>query len=145
MTEYPAVLVRRPGPRPSVLDGFTPNQGDKARLLLADSGLAPHGHPRCFWVVSADGERTYLAHPDGCTCPAGLHAVRCYHRAAVRLWLAAEDQPRLARNAAGRHWRAASRWERAGQPIKAQAARELARACAQLARDLAAGREGQVA
>lgn len=132
MTDHPAVLVRRPGRRPDVLDGFTPNQGDKARLLLADGALVPARHPRCFWVVSSDGERSYLVHPAGCTCPAGLHERLCYHRAAVMLALAGGSDPAALERAARRHWAAARRL----QGDKAQAARELAQASRAYARRL---------
>jgi hypothetical protein len=101
-----AVLVRRPGPRPRVLPGFTQEQADKARLLLADGGLVPSGHPGVWWVASSSGELRYLAHADACNCPAGLHDRRCYHSAAVRL---IEAGGAIA--TAARHYRQARRWQ----------------------------------
>lgn len=117
-----AVLVRRPGPPAHVLHGFTAAQADKARLLIEDGGIVATAFPRVFLVVGSDGETLYRTHPDGCTCPAGLHARRCYHMAAAALLtmdhaLASRylpdprEQAREARNAARRHWARARKLE----------------------------------
>jgi ribosomal protein L37E len=54
---------------------------NKAGVLLEDAALVPHGHPSVWRVPSGtDAGRVYLAHPKGCTCPAGLHSTLCYHR-----------------------------------------------------------------
>jgi hypothetical protein len=52
----------------------------KAALVIRDGGVLPHPHPGVVRVLSSDGSRVYLAHRDGCTCEAGLHARYCYHR-----------------------------------------------------------------
>jgi len=57
----------------------------KAAEILEDGAAVPHGHARVWRVVSSNGVRQYLAHPNGCTCPAGLHQVMCCHRVAVTL------------------------------------------------------------
>lgn len=103
------VWLRPRGRRPDVLSGYSKEQIEKARLLLGDGALAPHGHPTVFWVVSSDGERLYLTSPKNCNCPAGRFMVRCYHRAAATIATDAWGSARKARNRAGREYRAASR------------------------------------
>jgi hypothetical protein len=130
MTSAEAVLVRRPGPRPRVQGGFTPGQGDKARLLIDDGGLAPHGNwDHVFDVLSSNGETLYVCSANGCTCPAGLHAVRCYHRAAVMIVMSGSGI-----NTASRHWRAARRAIEEGRWDDALRLREMARAALALSR-----------
>ena len=118
------VWVRHHGRRPAVLSGFTAAQGDKARLLIADDGIAPHGDWDTVWdVVGSDGETKYVCSAGGCNCPAGLHGVRCYHRAAVVILMSGKGI-----NTAARHWRAARKAMAAGDWDKALALREQARA-----------------
>lgn len=71
-----------------VLEASTVRGADKAALVLRDAGVLPHPHGRVVRVLATDGSRTYLSHPLGCTCTAGLHARPCYHRL-VALALAA--------------------------------------------------------
>jgi hypothetical protein len=130
MTSAEAVLVRKPGPRARVQGGFTPAQGDKARLLIDDGGLAPHGNSdHVFDVIGSNGETKYITAGAGCTCPAGIHAARCYHMAAVRILMSGSGI-----NTAARHWRAARKAISEGRWDEALALREQARAALALSR-----------
>jgi Family of unknown function (DUF6011) len=71
------------------LSEWTGRQLDDARELIEDGGVVPTSRPDVFRTVSSDGLEVHLTHPKGCNCPAGLRSVRCYHRAAVALVLAA--------------------------------------------------------
>ena len=69
--------------------GLTSAQQTEALQLLADHAVIPHSRKGVFLVVSTDGERTYLATSNHCTCPCGLHAMTtatakpCKHAGAV--------------------------------------------------------------
>jgi hypothetical protein len=67
----------------AALEGFTDDQRDKAAELIADGGLVPTKRPGVYRTAGSKGDVTYLTHTAACTCPAGLHDRRCYHRAAV--------------------------------------------------------------
>ena len=72
----------------AILKGFTQAQIEAAREMIADGAFVPTGHPGVFRVVSSDGERTYLSHPDGCNCPAWLRRVMpksCKHMLGSRI------------------------------------------------------------
>ena len=69
----------------AALRDFTADQAAKARELIADAGLVPTRHAGVYRAVSSDGTSTYLTHPAGCSCPAGLRGRRCYHMAAARV------------------------------------------------------------
>jgi Family of unknown function (DUF6011) len=69
----------------AALDGFTTAQADKARELIADGGMVPTGHAGVWRAVGSDGAALYLAAPQACNCPAGLHGRACYHQAAARV------------------------------------------------------------
>jgi hypothetical protein len=150
MSDLGAVLVRRHGRQPRVLRYFTAEQGDKARLLIADGAFAPTWNRRVWRFVSSDGSRTYLASPEACTCPAGKHDRRCYHCAAAGLLRAAgygapagtglppDPHRRLAANTYARHMYQARQLEAAGRTREAAKFRELARASSELARRMAA-------
>lgn len=53
----------------------------RAAEALLQGAYVRHPHRAVWYVVSSDGATRYLTHPNGCTCPAGLHARLCYHRA----------------------------------------------------------------
>lgn len=53
----------------------------RAAEALLQGAYVKHPHRKVWSVVSGDGTTTYLTHPQGCTCPAGLHQRLCYHRA----------------------------------------------------------------
>jgi uncharacterized protein DUF6011 len=67
---------------------FSAAQLDSAAELIEDGAIVPI-RPGVFRTVATDGTGTYLTAPQGCTCPAGLKARRCYHRAAAQILLAA--------------------------------------------------------
>lgn len=69
--------------------GFAQRQVDAAREMIADGGIIPTRRPGVFRAVSSKGDETYLVHSAVCNCPAGLRSVRCYHRAAAAVLLAA--------------------------------------------------------
>jgi hypothetical protein len=69
--------------------GFAAAQVDKARELISDGGIVATGRPGVFRAVSSKGDEQYLVHSAVCNCPAGLRSVRCYHRAAASILLAA--------------------------------------------------------
>jgi hypothetical protein len=69
--------------------GFATAQVEKARELISDGGIIPTKRPGVFRAVSSKGDETYLVHSAVCNCPAGLRSVRCYHRAAAAVLLAA--------------------------------------------------------
>jgi len=72
-----------------VVKGFTIQQAEKARDLIADAGLVPTSRPGVFRAVSSKGDATYLAHSATCNCPAGLRSRNaCYHSLAVRIVMA---------------------------------------------------------
>jgi hypothetical protein len=52
---------------------------DRAADALLDGALVPLRHRAVFRSVSSDGRCTYLTHPNGCTCQAGLYDKTCYH------------------------------------------------------------------
>ena len=64
-----------------VLEGSGNAAAQRAAEALLQGAYVKHPHRKVWSVVSSDGQRTYLTHPDGCTCAAGLHQVLCYHRA----------------------------------------------------------------
>lgn len=128
------VWLRPRGRRPDVLSGFSREQIEKARLLLADDALRPHGHPGVFWVVSNDGERLYLTSSQNCNCPAGRYMLRCYHLAAARIATDAWGCARKAHNRARRERRAAARAAREHKWGAAQKHYEQAQAADETAR-----------
>lgn len=66
--------------------GFSAKQVEDARDLITDGGIQRSLRRRnLFTVVSSDGETTYLAARQGCTCPAGRKQRPCLHRAAIAL------------------------------------------------------------
>lgn len=67
---------------------FKPEQVESARVLLADGGVV-RLRRSVFLVSSSKGDAVYRTAVQGCTCKAGLRGVRCFHRAAVRILLAA--------------------------------------------------------
>ncbi|MEV0382924.1 helix-turn-helix domain-containing protein [Nonomuraea sp. NPDC050643] len=72
------------------LDGFKPEQVEKARDLIEQGLILPTSRPGLYTVVASDNVTTYLVHASGCTCPAGQRGKhRCYHRAAVAIVTAA--------------------------------------------------------
>ena len=71
--------------------GFAQRQVDAAREMIADGCFVPTSRPGVFRVVSSDGERTYLAHPETCNCPSGLRrltACTCKHSLGARILVA---------------------------------------------------------
>ncbi|MFF0249646.1 helix-turn-helix domain-containing protein [Streptosporangium sandarakinum] len=78
------------------LDGFKPFQLDKAAEAIEQGAILATSRPHVYRAISSDGTTVYLASPDGCSCPAGLKARRCYHIAAVRILLAARTSRRAA-------------------------------------------------
>ena len=71
--------------------GFAQAQVDAAREMIADGCFVPTSRPGVFRVVSSDGERTYLAHPETCNCPSGLRrltACTCKHSLGARILVA---------------------------------------------------------
>lgn len=63
---------------------FKPFQIAKAIELVREGAIQPSLKRSGFYtVVSEDGDRTYLSHACGCTCPAGVKDRACYHRAAA--------------------------------------------------------------
>lgn len=79
----------RTAARTADLAAWTQRQLEDARELIEDGGVVPTSRPDVFRTVSSDGLEIHLTHPGACNCPAGLRSVRCYHRAAVALVLAA--------------------------------------------------------
>lgn len=72
------------------LADYSTKQLDKAEELLDDNGLQTTSRPGFYIAVASNGFDTYLAHRNGCTCPAGIKAIRCYHRAAILIKLGVE-------------------------------------------------------
>jgi hypothetical protein len=73
-----------------IVRDFTAAQVGAARELIADGALVPVRRS-VFRVVSSDGERSYLTHPDGCNCPFGLRrktAKACKHMLSARILVA---------------------------------------------------------
>jgi len=70
--------------------GFAQAQVEKARELISDGGIVATKRPGVFRAVSSNGTDQYLVHSAVCSCPAGLRSVRCYHRAAASILLAAK-------------------------------------------------------
>lgn len=68
--------------------GMKPESRDKALELIADGGIV-RIRATVFLAVSSDGASVHRTAPQGCTCPAGLKNINCYHRDAARLLLAA--------------------------------------------------------
>jgi hypothetical protein len=71
--------------------GFTAAQIERARELIELRALVPTSRPGVFRVPSSDGNGTYLAHSQTCTCPSGLRrltACTCKHSLAARMILA---------------------------------------------------------
>jgi len=66
-----------------VLSGMGTVAGYRAAEALLQGGVVRHAHARVWYVVGSTGERTYLTHPNGCTCDAGLHSRVCWHRTLV--------------------------------------------------------------
>lgn len=79
----------RKAARTADLSAWTPRQVEDAVELIGDGGVVPTSRPRVFRTVSTDGLEVHLTHLRACNCAAGLRSVRCYHRAAVALVLAA--------------------------------------------------------
>ncbi|MEU6781533.1 helix-turn-helix domain-containing protein [Nonomuraea angiospora] len=71
------------------LDGFKPQQVDKARELIEQGAILPTSRQGLYTAVSGDGTTTYLVHRASCSCPASRHGRACYHRCAVALLEAA--------------------------------------------------------
>jgi len=71
------------------IKGFTAQQVEKARELIADGGLVATGFAGVWRVVSSAGDAVYMTTATGqCNCPAGLRsgrADRCYHACAARM------------------------------------------------------------
>ena len=68
--------------------GFAAKQVEAARELIELGAVVATSRPGVFAVVSTDGERTYKAHRETCTCPSGLRrltACTCKHSLAVRI------------------------------------------------------------
>ena len=68
------------------LANFTPRQRLQAAQLIADERITAAERAATFLVwQNRDGEWTavYITTADTCTCPAGQHGTRCYHRAAA--------------------------------------------------------------
>lgn len=61
-----------------------PAQVTKA-IELVEDGAITRVRRGAFKVVSSNGGTTYLVSREACTCPAGLRAIRCYHRIAVEI------------------------------------------------------------
>lgn len=59
-----------------------------ARELIEDGGILPL-RSVVFLVVSTDGSEIHRTAPTACNCPAGRRDIRCYHRLAARMLLAA--------------------------------------------------------
>lgn len=75
----------------AAVKGFAQRQIDAARELIEDRALVATSRPGVYRVVSSDGERTYLAHSQTCTCPSGLRrltATTCKHSLGVLITLA---------------------------------------------------------
>lgn len=71
---------------PALAD-FKPAQIEKAWQLISDGGivLVKHSKNPIFSVVASNGVDRYLVAPQACTCPAGLHDRKCYHRLSAML------------------------------------------------------------
>ena len=67
------------------LADYKPFQIDKAREAIEQGAVIPTTRPNVFRLASSDGTTSYLTAPQACTCPAGLKARRCYHRAAATI------------------------------------------------------------
>lgn len=83
--------------------GYTRDQLARALDLIAGGGLIPHTRPGAYLAVSSDGSAVYLVDTRRCSCPAGVHEIRCYHRLAVALteaWKAAHLLPQQRKAAA---------------------------------------------
>lgn len=79
------------------LDGFKPQQVDKARELIEQGAILPTSRQGLYTAVSSDGTTTYLVHASGCTCPAGQRGkYLCYHRTSVAILSAAAAVQRAA-------------------------------------------------
>lgn len=62
---------------------FSETQVRKAANLLRSECVTWDGTESVYRVIS--GESIYWTSPERCTCPAGEHGRRCYHRCAVRI------------------------------------------------------------
>lgn len=62
---------------------------DKAAQLVAEGGITGDGDGG-FLAVSTCGTTVYVVRPaeGSCSCPAGVHGVRCYHLAAAAIMAA---------------------------------------------------------
>lgn len=69
---------------------YSGDQLGKARELLELGAVIPTRRRHVFRVVSSSGTHPYVTAIQACTCPAGLHGRRCYHRAAVTILLTAD-------------------------------------------------------
>lgn len=68
--------------------GIAPETAARALELISERAVV-QARRTVFMVVSSDGARVYRTAPQGCTCPAGVKGIPCYHRAAASLLLAA--------------------------------------------------------
>lgn len=62
----------------------------RAAQLLAMGKIRHTRHANVWRVPSLTGTTTYLTHPNGCNCAAGLHSAMfddryCYHRLAITI------------------------------------------------------------
>lgn len=69
---------------------YTEEQIVKATELIAENAIVDRGSPyfriggqHLYQAVSSNGELLYSATAESCTCKAGQHGRRCYHRAAA--------------------------------------------------------------
>lgn len=68
----------------AALPDFSQYVIDKAAALIDEGAILPSVKRRGFFTaVSSDGSHTYLVHPNGCNCPAGVKTRPCYHRCAA--------------------------------------------------------------
>jgi hypothetical protein len=69
----------------AVLASVSPRVAAKAMALIEDNALVPLNHRGAYRAVADDGHTTYITHPAGCTCQAGLHSMRCSHSVAAQI------------------------------------------------------------
>jgi hypothetical protein len=63
---------------------FSENQIRKAAQALRE-GSCVHVGNGLYRFTSSDGRSVYWTTERDCTCPAGEHDIKCYHRATVRI------------------------------------------------------------
>lgn len=68
------------------LAAYTTDQIAKAIELVDDGAVVPSNRRTGMFTVVGSAGNTYLCTVNGCSCPAGAHGRRCYHRAAVIAW-----------------------------------------------------------